>query len=102
MALTKDWRTIIHFALVGLALGIVGSASSLTSDVSTIVVTFLLCPAALLCAPLFAWAFEAAEAGTSGFYLLWALVALVNAVLYALIGAAFVGLRNKPRGAPTA
>ena len=63
MALTKDWRTIIHFALVGLALGIVGSASSLTSDVSTTAVTFLLCPAALLCAPLFAWAFEAAEAG---------------------------------------
>jgi hypothetical protein len=102
MALSKDWRTIMRFALVGFALGVVGSASSLTSDMSTVAVSFLLCPAALLCAPLFAWAFEAAEAGTSGFYLLWTLVAVINAVLYALIGAAFVGLRKKPGGAPTA
>jgi hypothetical protein len=102
MALSKDWRTIMRFALAGFALGVVGSASSLTSYMSTIAVTFLLCPAALLCAPLFAWAFEAAEAGTLLFYLLWALVAVINAVLYALIGAAFVGLRKKPGGAPTA
>jgi hypothetical protein len=73
----------------------------MSSEISALAVTFLLCPAALLCAPLFAWAFEAAEAGTSGFYVLWAFVAIVNAVLYALIGAAYVGLRKKPGGAPT-
>jgi cell division protein FtsX len=102
MALSTDWRIIRRFALVGLALGVVGSASSLTSDMSTIAVTFLLCPATLLCAPLFAWAFEAGEVGTPGFYVLWAIVALVNAVIYALIGAAYVGLRTRPRGAPMA
>ncbi len=101
MALSADWRTIVRFALAGLALGVVGSASSVASAISTSAVALLLCPAALLCAPLFAWGFEAAETGTSGFYLLWAFVALVNAVLYALIGAAYVGLRKKPRGAPT-
>ena len=102
MAVGTDWRVIMRFALVGFALGIVGSASSLASDMSTVAVTFLLCPASLLCAPLFAWAFEAAEAGTVGFYLLWTIVALLNAVLYAVIGAAYVGLRRKSGGAPTA
>ena len=91
----------MRFALVGLALGVVGSASSLASDMSTVAITFLLCPAALLCAPLFAWAFEAAEVGTPGFYVLWVLVALINAVLYAIIGAAYVGLRQKPGGSTT-
>jgi hypothetical protein len=73
----------------------------LTADVSITAVTFLLCPAALLCAPLFAWAFEAAEVGPPGFYFLWAIVALINAVLYALVGAAYVGLRQKPRKTTT-
>jgi hypothetical protein len=102
MAISTDWRVIVRFALVGFALGIVGSASSLASDMSTVGIAFLLCPALLLCAPLFAWAFEAAEAGTAGFYLLSTIVAIVNAVLYAVIGAAYVGLRRKPGRAPTA
>jgi cell division protein FtsX len=101
MALNTDWRIIMRFALIGFVLGVVGSTTSLSSDTSAIAVTFLLCPAALLCAPLFAWAFEAAEFGTPGFYLLWALVALINAVLYALAGAAYVGLRKKPDRAST-
>jgi hypothetical protein len=46
--------------------------------------------------PLFAMAFEAFEFGTPGFYLGWGLVALINAVLYLLIGAAYVGLLKKP------
>ena len=96
----------MRFALVGLAVGIVGNATSFAfaSDMSTttIAIAFFLCPASLLCAPLFAWAFEAAEPWTPGFYLLWTIVALINAALYALIGAAYVGLRRKPGGASTA
>ena len=95
MALNSDWRIIIRFALAGFVIGFAGGASAESSDPSVAAVTFLLCPAALLCAPLFATAFEAAAAGTSLFWVLWTLVALINAVLYTLIGAAYVGLRGK-------
>jgi hypothetical protein len=101
MALSKDWRTIMWFAVAGFALGVVSSASSLVTNMSSMAVTFLLCPAALLCLPLFAWAFEAAETGTLGFYILWGFVALINAILYALIAAAYIGSRQRPTGAST-
>src|SRR5260370_2219034 len=101
MALSADWRTIMRFALIGFAFGVVGSASSLASDMSTIAVTFLLCPAALLCAPLFAWAFEAAEVGTSGFYLLWAIFALLNPIPDPLIGPKKAGFPPIPARPPT-
>jgi len=31
----------------------------------------------------------------AGFYAVWALIALINAGLYAIVGAAFVGLRKR-------
>jgi hypothetical protein len=96
----------MRFGLVGFAAGIAGNAASFAfasnMSTTTIAITFFLCPASLLCAPLFAWTFEAAEAGTPGFYVLWTIVALINAVLYALVGAAYVGLRRTPGGVPTA
>jgi len=38
------------------------------------------------------------EIGSEGFYPLWSVVALMNAVLYAIIAAAYVGLRKKREG----
>jgi hypothetical protein len=38
------------------------------------------------------------ETGTGGFYVIWVVLALLNAGLYAVIGTAYVGIRRK-RGA---
>jgi hypothetical protein len=86
----------MRFALVGFGFGILGGISLASSDISVFAVSVLVCPAVLVCMPLFAMAFEAFEFGTPGFYLGWGLVALINAVLYLLIGAAYVGLLKKP------
>jgi hypothetical protein len=50
----------------------------------------ILCPPVLLTFPLLD-----VEIGTGGFYVLWMVVALLNAGLYAVIGGAYVGLRKK-------
>ena len=99
----KDWRTILRFALLGFAISAIVALmeflpDSGSSDYSLTAVMILLCPASLLAAPLFAWFFEAAERGTALFFVLWFFVGLANAVLYALVGAAYVGLRKKPEG----
>jgi hypothetical protein len=54
------------------------------------VVFMVLCPPVLLTFPLLD-----VEIGTGGFYVLWMVVALLNAGLYATIGGAYVGLRKK-------
>jgi hypothetical protein len=104
--MSKDWRTILKFALLGLAFAVLAAGYEATSqsshsNVMVDAVLLVVCPAALLLAPLFVWSFEAAEVGTSGFYLLWSLTALANAALYAIVGAAYVGLRRKPNGSAT-
>ena len=103
--MSKDWRTILRFAALGLAFAVVAAgyealSSSFHSDVKVDAVSLVVCPAELLLLPLFAWFFEAAEAGTSGFYFLWSLTAFANAAIYAIIGAAYAGLRKKPNGSP--
>jgi hypothetical protein len=45
--------------------------------------------------------FEASEIGTPTFYALWALMALINAVLYAVIGATYIALRKRLKRAVT-
>jgi len=56
--------------------------------------TFMvLCPPSFLTIPLMD-----VEIGSEGFYPLWSVVALMNAVLYAIIGAPYVGLRKKREG----
>jgi hypothetical protein len=106
IAMGKDWQTILRFAALGFAFAVLAAGYEVASnsahlDVSVDAVLLLVCPAELLLAPLFAWFFEAAEVGTTGFYFLWFLAALVNAAIYAIIGATYVGLRNKPDGNTT-
>src|SRR5712692_2462451 len=105
--MSKDWRTILRFAAMSFAIAapvavlqVVPDSSS--TNYSLTAVSILLCPASLLLAPLFAWFFEAAEVGTPGFYILWLFVGLTNAAVYAVIGAAYVGLRKKPEGPTSA
>lgn len=51
----------------------------------------VLCPPALLSIPIID-----AEIGTSGFYVLWAFIAIVNSALYSAIATAIAKLRRNP------
>jgi len=62
--------------------------SRLNNILSVIFMT--LCPPVLLTFPLLD-----VEIGTAGFYALWMVVALLNAAVYAVIGAKYVGSRKK-------
>jgi hypothetical protein len=101
--MSKDWRIILRFALLGFGIGTVFAAQqalidSGTPNLSMDAVLIVLCPVSLLFMPLSVYFFEAAEIGAPGFYVLWALIALANAALYTVIGAAYVGIRKKREG----
>jgi len=96
--MSKDWRTILRFAAAGFAitgtyvLYQVLTDSSPPPPPNMLVLTLftILCPSCLLTVPPFD-----IEIGTPGFYPLWTIVAIINAMLYAIISAVYVGLRNK-------
>jgi hypothetical protein len=101
--MSKDWRIILRFALLGLGIGAVFAAQQAlidyrTPNLSMDAVLIVLCPMSILFMPLSVYFFEAAKAGAPGFYVLWALIALANAALYTVIGAAYVGIRKKREG----
>ncbi|MGB2899061.1 MAG: hypothetical protein WBB89_07340 [Candidatus Acidiferrum sp.] len=99
--MSKDWRTILRFAVMGLVITAVFVAYQVLTDsspppppnISLILMFMVLCPPSFLTIPLID-----VEIGSEGFYPLWSIVALMNAVLYAVIGAAYVGLRKKREG----
>jgi hypothetical protein len=98
--MSKDWKIILRFALLGLGIGILFATlqalpDSGTPNLSMDAIFILLCPASLLFMPLSVYFFEAAEVGAPGFYVLSGLIALANAALYAVVGAAYVGMRKE-------
>ena len=103
MRLSKDWQTILRFVAFGVATSVVFAGYELVDHSSpsnpTVYATLvLLCPASILFAPRFAQSFEAAEPGAPLFYMLWTCVAQANGALYAVAGAAYVGLQRKQIG----
>jgi hypothetical protein len=99
--MSKDWRTILGFAAVGFGVTAVFVAYQVLTDASpppppnmpVLTMFIILCPSSLLTIPLID-----IEIGSEGFYPLWTVVALINTALYAVIGAAYVGLRKKRNG----
>lgn len=83
-------RGVFRFAVLGFALTAVFVSYQLVTDTqspftrdSAIMLAFVvLCPPSLLSLP-----FRDAEVGTNGFYVLWTVVGLLNATLYASIRA---------------
>jgi hypothetical protein len=101
--ISRDWRTILRFAVLGLAIAAIFSGFSEMdpapgSFVALVlgVATLLLCPPSLLTFPLID-----VDVGTGGFYVVLMVVALLNAALYAAIGSAYVKIRKKREGEAT-
>jgi hypothetical protein len=103
---SKDRYTIFRFAASGFAIAVlfvvlqVLVAYSFLPGMALSNLLFatclILCPPFLLAIPLID-----VETGTGGFYILWVVVALLNAGLYAVVGTAYVGIRQKRGGAAT-
>ena len=99
--MSKDRQTIFRFAVVGFGVAVVWLVCHMLANPSqwsalnnALSVMFIIsCPPVLLTFPLID-----AEIGTVGTYLVWTVVALLNAALYAAIGSAYVGLRKKREG----
>ncbi len=101
--MSKDWRTILRFALLGVAIATVFFAYFETDPAPGSPIALLaggaalfLCPGALI----FVTAIDI-EPQTTGFAIIWLVIGLINSVIYALVGAAFVGLRRKQEGPTT-
>jgi hypothetical protein len=96
--MSKDRRMVLRFAAVGFGIAVLffgfqmliepSPWSRLNNILSAIFM--ILCPPVLLLFNV--------EVGIGGFYVLWMVVALSNAAVYAVIGAAYVGLRKKREG----
>jgi hypothetical protein len=104
--MSKDWKIILRFALLGLGIGILFAAQQALAhygspNLSMDAVCILLCPASLLFMPLSVNFFEASEVGAPGFYVVSGLIAFANAALYAVVGAAYVGMRKERERGPS-
>ena len=98
--MSEDWRAILRFALLGLAIAAVSfgisevdPAPGSSAAIVIGVVTIILCPGSLL----FVTAFDI-EPQTTGFTIMWLIIGLINFAVYAVIGAAYVGLRKRGEG----
>jgi hypothetical protein len=99
---SKDRYTIFRFAGGGFGIAVIFVILQVLMDslppgttLSNLVfgTCMILCPPSWLMIPLID-----VETGTGGFYVIWVVLALLNAGLYAVIGTAYVGIRRK-RGA---
>lgn len=95
----KPWKTIVAFALLGLAIAAVSYAHAAffdytkpmnVFDFARIFVSVILCPPQLL----FAACIDCEVIGWDGF-IMYSIIGGLNAALYAAIGACVVGLRKK-------
>jgi|SRR6266436_475922 len=96
--MSKDWGIILRFAALGLAIaaGIYTyfaffAVRSTDLDILVGKVSLILCPPSLLCL----W-YCSHDVVTGPSIAIWSVIGPLNAALYGLISAAYVGLRKKP------
>ena len=96
----KSWKTIVGFALIGLAVAALSYVLALSHDYDKPwnpgvlvlgIAFFILCPPSWL----FVMCIDCEVGGWDGLILYVVIIGLLNAALYAVIGAVIVGLRNK-------
>ena len=87
----KDWRFIIGFALIGLAVATLFLCLNFLGEFDAGLYTAfaVFCPPSLLCFPL-----SDVMKAKGGFYTIWSLIGLLNSGLYAVVGAVISGLRK--------
>ena len=94
-----SWKTIIGFALLGLAIAVLTYAYAAFYDYTKpmnglkaglFAVTAILCPPQLL----FAFCIDCEVIGWNGF-IMYSIIAVLNVALYTIIGALVVDLRKK-------
>ncbi|HKI00196.1 MAG TPA: hypothetical protein VJ999_13930 [Candidatus Sulfotelmatobacter sp.] len=91
-------RSHVRFAALGLAITIMFVVYQLATDPISpssrdhaVMITFMIfCPPSLLSVPIID-----AEVGSRGFYFVWGFIGLLNAALYAAVGAMIFGRRQK-------
>src|SRR6267142_743925 len=106
----KNGRAAFCFALLGFGITIAGIAYQVFINSGTpaptnwplIAAFVVVCPVSLIVMSFFTVLFRPLEIGTPMFYGIWALVALLNAILYGWVGSGYTGLRRKPIGRATA
>ena len=87
--MNKGWKLITSFAVFGLV--VTGLIVYMTfSNILDLDLFVIFCPPILLSIP-----FSEVMRDKGGAYVIWPLIGLLNSGLYAVIGAAVVGLRNK-------
>ena len=102
--MSKDRRMVLRFAAVSFGIEVVWVVYQMATDPSPwsslndllSVIFMILCPPVLLTFPLID-----VEIGTGGSYVVWMVVALLNAALYGVIGSAYVRMRKKSEGEAT-
>jgi hypothetical protein len=91
----KDWKLITSLAVIGFVVAaLIFLYLNLSGEFdATLYTAFaILCPPSLLCIP-----FNEAMKDKGTFYAIWSMIGIVNSGLYAVIGAAVVGLWKRPR-----
>jgi hypothetical protein len=93
------WKTVVGFALLGLAIAAISYAYAASCDyakpmnglmLATTTVSVILCPPQLL----FASCIDCEVIGRGGF-IMYSIIGVLNAALYAAIGFVVAGLRKK-------
>ena len=97
--MNRDWRTILRFSTLGLAIAggvcVYFAFPWRTTDLDILVgeLSLILCPPSILC--LLYCGHEIVSGPAAG---IWCVIGLTNSALYAIIGAAYVGLHRKREG----
>ena len=96
----KPWKTIVVFALLGLAIAALSYAyaavhdytqPSNSLDVAMQVISLILCPAQLF----FAFCIDCEVIGRGGL-VMYSIIGVLNTAIYTLVGFLVVALREKP------
>ena len=95
--MSRDWRTIFRFAILGLAIAAVFFMfleTNLLVDIPMLGWAFgaalLFCPGIIP----YAWWMAAGELPVQNVKLMWLVIGLINFVFYAALGAAYVRVRT--------
>ncbi len=100
----KPWKTIVGFALLGLAIAggcyLYAAFHDYTKpmnglDFALMTVSVILCPTQLI----FAFCIDCEVVGWNGF-IMYSIIGVLNAVAYSVIGALIVGLRKTKSNRP--